>query len=735
MNAIQIIKICRQYWYIALLSLLVVTSPLWLGDHSAGNSPLPQVNTTTLVTDAWQPVTIGGGGYITGIYHHPQETDLIYARTDNGGYYRWQASQQRWLAITDSLPTTSWSYDHYSGGEALALDPQNPDLVYIAVGKYSDRPGAVYKSFDRGATWQKTNLALGMGGDEDLRWGGERLVVSPNESNLLLFGSRRDGLWRSLDGGLNWTQTSLPMADNGIGVMAIAFAPQEESVYASVYDDGIYQSRDRGISWQRLADSPTKVMQLKVALDGIVYATSNRAPQVSKYDSGRWSDIAPKGILVHSSFNGLSLHPQQAETLIVSEGDKGRGKVYYSRDRGASWQPKAIDLNKTVTWLAPEFFNDHNSAIAFDPQDPQQVWLSDWFSIWHTDNIASKNVTWTNRVRGIEQTVLLTLAAPPVGAMLLSGLADQDGFYHQDLHDYPQSRLGFEPQGRLSQFKLTGDRYLDNYFQDTLHIAYCQNQPLHLVRLGGQRWRNQYTGVTSNDGGITWQPWQQIPANRQFMRSAIDPNNPQHFVVTTSEAQPLVTFDGGASWREVTGLPNGETAPWNWNQPLAADGANGDHFYYYAEGKIYRSEDGGLTFDVVAQDLPSQEAHILTTVPQREGEFWLSLDGAGLYHSTNGGLSVDKINKFTAAHLVTVGKAIAPSLYNSTIYVYGKVKGESGLYLTANGRSWQRGDRQAPMPKTTKVLVASQQQPGLIFAGTDGRGIYYYATKAQSKIK
>ncbi|MEL6910519.1 MAG: hypothetical protein AAFO85_09980, partial [Cyanobacteria bacterium J06598_4] len=66
MNAIQIIKICRQYWYIALLSLLVVTSPLWLGDHSAGNSPLPQVNTTTLVTDAWQPVTIGGGGYITG---------------------------------------------------------------------------------------------------------------------------------------------------------------------------------------------------------------------------------------------------------------------------------------------------------------------------------------------------------------------------------------------------------------------------------------------------------------------------------------------------------------------------------------------------------------------------------------------------------------------------------------------------------------------------------------------
>ncbi len=71
-------------------------------------------------------VSLGGGGYVTGIYFHPLQQDLIYIKTDIGGFYRWNPVDKSWLPLTDHFPL---DMNNYYGGEALALDPNNPKVI------------------------------------------------------------------------------------------------------------------------------------------------------------------------------------------------------------------------------------------------------------------------------------------------------------------------------------------------------------------------------------------------------------------------------------------------------------------------------------------------------------------------------------------------------------------------------------------------------------------------------
>ena len=70
--------------------------------------------------DAWRNVEIADGGFVSGFITHPARKGLMYARTDIGGAYRWNAPDKRWVALTDWVTQHSWNF---SGIESLALDP------------------------------------------------------------------------------------------------------------------------------------------------------------------------------------------------------------------------------------------------------------------------------------------------------------------------------------------------------------------------------------------------------------------------------------------------------------------------------------------------------------------------------------------------------------------------------------------------------------------------------------
>jgi hypothetical protein len=72
----------------------------WVGDSA--QAQLSQTYT-------WRNVTIHGGGYVPGIVFNTKEPNLIYARTDIGGAYRWDESAQRWIPLMDFINRDDWN--------------------------------------------------------------------------------------------------------------------------------------------------------------------------------------------------------------------------------------------------------------------------------------------------------------------------------------------------------------------------------------------------------------------------------------------------------------------------------------------------------------------------------------------------------------------------------------------------------------------------------------------------
>src|SRR5271157_1874770 len=193
------------------------------------------------VAYTWKSVQMVGGGFVDGIVFHPTAKGVRYARTDIGGAYRWNDTAKRWESILDWVPYENLNW---MGVESIALDPADPNRVYLACGTYTNPrtpDGAILRSSDRGKTFQYTNVPFKFGGNENGRGNGERLAVDPNDGNVLYLGTRQAGLWKSTDAGASWNKVeSFPditeppdtkpsgnfweaMARRGVGIVFVIF--------------------------------------------------------------------------------------------------------------------------------------------------------------------------------------------------------------------------------------------------------------------------------------------------------------------------------------------------------------------------------------------------------------------------------------------------------------------------------------------------------------------------------
>ncbi|MBO6298245.1 MAG: endoglucanase [Lachnospiraceae bacterium] len=150
---------------------------------------------------------IPGGGYVTGFLYHPKEKNLLYLRTDIGGVYRFDPVSQGWISLAEHVKTTAIDETFPS---AIATDPANPDILYIACGMGDGKNGLLCISRDRGETFSYETIPAPVHGNWPGRGTGQRLIVDPASPDTLYFASPKNGLLRSRDTGKSWEKLPVP---------------------------------------------------------------------------------------------------------------------------------------------------------------------------------------------------------------------------------------------------------------------------------------------------------------------------------------------------------------------------------------------------------------------------------------------------------------------------------------------------------------------------------------------
>ncbi|MEU8971587.1 1,4-beta-glucanase [Streptomyces monashensis] len=688
----------------------------------------------------WRNAVIGGTGFVTGILFHPTTPGLAYARTDIGGAYRWDAHAARWTPLTDQLGWDDWNL---LGVEALAVDPAHPDRLFLALGTYAQSwagNGAVLRSADRGATWRRTDLTVKLGGNEDGRGTGERLLVDPRDSDTLWLGTRHDGLLKSTDRGATWAaDTRFPAIPTATGQGVTLLLAAGRTVYAGWGDSddtgtapNLFRTTDDGTTWQAVPGRPTGTaaeVPIRAAYDAhtrALYVTYANTPGpngqtdggVHRLDTvtGTWSDVTPAvpGGADTFGYGGVAVTAHRPGTVVVSTNNRWSAvdTLYRSTDGGRSWvslkDTAVLDVSETpyLNWgdTQPKF-GWWIQSVAVDPYDARHVLYGTGATVYGTRDLTH----WAPRIRGLEETSVRQLISPPTGtAHLISGNGDIGVLYHERLTASPARGLAADP-----------------VFGTATGLAQAAAKPSYVVRTG---WGDHGNGAFSTDGGQTWAPFPSRPALAHDAPGPIAVSADGRVLLWTFVHWDGTTYpayrsaDGGASWAEVPTSPKGATPVADPLDPAVF------HAYDTGTGTLFASTDGGRTFTARATRLPAGDSQFqLAATPGRSGDLWVSGKGGGLYRSVDGGVTFGRVAGVAAAYTLGFGKA-APGAAYPALFLVGSTDGSrSAVYRSDDrARTWIRvNDDAHQWGWTGQAVTGDPRIHGRVYLATNGRGIQY----------
>jgi photosystem II stability/assembly factor-like uncharacterized protein len=622
----------------------VDTSLVWLGSGERASRQSSSwgdgVYKSTNGGRSWTNMGLGDSRHIGRIALHPDDPDVLYVAAMG---HLWGPNEERGLYKSVD-GGESWErilhVDEDTGVVDVALDPENPEIVYAA-------------------SYQRRRAPYGFHG-----------------------GGPGSALWKSVDGGRSWTRLNDLAPGNGlpageVGRIGISiYRSDPRIVYVSVeqglrynastaYEEraaGIYRSEDRGETWTFKSDwNPRPMYASQILVDP---SDDQRVYMVNSFswsDDGGETFTAPRQTL-HGDDRLVWVNPADSRHVMKAD-DGGLGISY---DRARTWlyvthlpvsqfYRVAIDYRKPY-WVYGGLQDNGSWAGPSATYRTEGILNHDWKKWGGGDGFLNLVDTTDNRTLYVESQYLgldrvdvetgqrqAIRPGDPTGA-----IGDRRNWNTWGDMDAPDQRLG----NAMAPANWDGPFLLSPHDPRTV---YAGTNILWKSTDQGRSWTSLgdlTTGVDrrtlpimgelstaetlSLDDGIPYYP--------TLTAIAESPLEPGVLFIGTDDGNVQVSRDDGASWTEVSG-----------RMPRLPDHAwiNGVEASRFAPGRVYvtannyrnddlgnylyRSDDFGLTWADITGNLPPDRVlRTLREDPRNPDVLYLGAE-LGLYYSRDGG--------------------------------------------------------------------------------------------------
>ena len=192
------------------------------------------------------------------------------------------------------------------GYTCVVVDPRSPRTVWAGSVR------GLRRSTDAGATWPSAGLE-----NEEIT----SLAVDPRNSSVVYAASKNGGVFKTMDGGENWSSLSPDLKNKELTAVAIP-AEKPEIVYAASHGKGLFKSRDSGASWVPVLSLPYGwIRALLVTPDGqsVTVGTNGKGVFTSRNGGETWAPMN----------DGLT-----AFSVTALAGDPGSGSLVAGTTQG-----------------------------------------------------------------------------------------------------------------------------------------------------------------------------------------------------------------------------------------------------------------------------------------------------------------------------------------------------------------------------------------------------------------